>query len=243
MFLKRIVFTSLLIINNICLASDGENMDIENNWNKLHLYWKNLTFEQAKEQDFLIRKSIGDDLSYSDKDIEQLKLLVSAQREFSPIGLGEIEKIEKSLNVKLPDDYKKSLKINSKEVVKDEFVYPWLGSWNTLHDTSEIIKYSLRNREMDHEVFQIRNGLSDEYGFWNKKWVIFFDWNMDFLAVLDLREDEKYYGQVLCLCIEDGSISKWANSFSEWFELSVNETIKHGELRVTTIDNVLRMQQ
>lgn len=214
-------------------------MSIEKTWNKLYDYWKNLEFDEAKKQDYLIRKSIGDDLNYSDDDIKRIKTLVSIEKEFVPIDLSEIENIEKELNVKLPEDYKKSLTINSKEISFNGFLYPWLGGGNTFLESSEIINFSLNNKKLDFEVFEFRNGLSKDYCFWNEKWVIVFNWNMDYLVVLDLREDEKFYGQVLCLCIEDGTIAKWADSFEIWFELAVNEVLEYGELRIVTIENLL----
>jgi hypothetical protein len=64
---------------------------------------------------------------------------------------------------------------------------------------------------------------------------------MNYYGVLNLDKESSNYGEVLCLCVEDGSISRWANSYEEWFELVVEETLTYGELRISTIESLLSM--
>lgn len=214
-------------------------MSVKANWERLYKFWHELDFDTAKKNDYEIKKSIGDILEFSEDDIERIKDLVSINREFKPASDDEILEVETKLNITLPENFKESLKINAFETNVQDFVYPWLGGWNILLNCEEMLSFTLRSRKLDFDVFDNRIELNDEYRRWNEKWVIIFQWNMDYFIVLDLSDDPKKYGQVLCLCIEDGSIAKWADSFKTWFEEAVNEVEQFGELRTETIESVL----
>jgi len=213
-------------------------LSVKANWEKLYKFWQELDFDTAKKYDYELRVRIGDTLEYSQDDIEKIKKSVSVHREFKPASIDEIQDVESKLNVNLPDDFKESLNINAYEFI-DKYAYPWLGGWNNLFNCKDIVSFTLSKRKLDFEAFSNRINLTDEYGFWSDKWIIIFDWNMDYLVALDLSDDPNKYGQVLCLCIEDGTIAKWTDSYDAWFEEAVNEVLQYGELRTETIEKVL----
>lgn len=225
-------------------------MSVKTNWERLLRFWQELDFDTAKKHYYELRVSKRDNLEFSPDDIEKIEKLVSVHREFKPATDDEIFEVEKKLNVKLPIDFKESLQINNHETAVDIYLYSWLGGGNHMLECKDMVTFSLDNREMfsldnrelDFEVFDQRINLTEEYTYWNDKWVIIFDWNMDYLAVLDLREDPKYYGKVLCTDIEFGKIAKWADSYADWFEIVTNEVLEYGELRLDTISSLFPQQ-
>jgi len=217
-------------------------LSVKTNWGKLLRFWQELDFDTAKKLDYELRVRIGDTLEFSQEDIERLQKSVSVYREFKPASDQEIQEVESKLDVNLPEDFKESLQINNHETAVDIFLYSWLGGGNHMLECKDMITFSLDNRELDFEVFDQHINLTEEYTYWNEKWVIIFDWNMDYLAVLDLREDPKYYGKVLCTDIEFGKIAKWADSYVEWFEIVTNEVLEYGELRLDTISSLFPQQ-
>lgn len=215
-------------------------MTIKENWARLYSFWDELDFERAKAYDERERREIGDTLEYAQQDIQRLEKWASFERELKSASIDAIKDIKTSLGVALPMSFKESLSINAYEPQDQGFVYPWLGSWNVMQNPEEIIKLSMQNREFEWEVFKETNDLiQEDYEMWSDKWVVVFDWNGDYFVALDLREDEEFYGNVLCFCIEDGSIAKWADSYEEWFELVVDEVLQYGQLRISTIENLL----
>ena len=187
-------------------------MTIEENWNRLKLFWDTITFEEFKKLDEEERIGCEETLEYTQKDILELHNKVSTKRAFSPASDEEINRIEKELDVVLPDSFKQSLKINAKDPI-----YPFLGGWNSVLKINFMIDFSLSFKT---------------YSISNKKWVVFFEWNMDYFAVLNLDTENLNYGEVLCVCPENVNIEKWADSYEEWFNMAVEETITYGELQI-----------
>ena len=216
-------------------------MTIKENWERLYKFWDELDVERAKAYDEVVRKEIGDTLEYAEQDIQRLEKWASFEREWKSASTDEIKDLESNLGVALPKSFNESLSINAYEPQDQGFVYPWLGSFNMMQNPEEIVEITTENREdLDYEVFEDPNDLMQEdYEMWSDKWIVIFDWNGNYCAVLDLREDEEFYGNVLCMCIEDGTIAKWADSYEEWFELVVDEVLRYGQLRLSTIENLL----
>jgi len=215
-------------------------MSIEENWQRLYKFWKELSFERAKEFDIIRSNSIGDSLLYTDEDDEGLRNWALFDRVYRAASVDEISTIENSLNVTLPKSFKKRLLINAYEPYDKAFIYPWLGEWNMMNEPVDIIEQSLDSRKLDYEVFDNPKNLpQEEYEMWSDKWIVIFDWNGDYLVTMDLREEPEFYGKVLCMCIEDGTIAKWADSYEEWFSLVVDEVLEYGILRISTIEKIL----
>jgi len=215
-------------------------MSINENWQRLYNFWKELSFEKAKEYHIICKKPIGERSKYIDEDNERLKNWVLFDREFQPAQTEEIVAIENSLNVTLPQSYKESLLINAYEPHDNAFVYPWLGEWNMMNEPEDIIEQSMSNKELDYELFaDTKNLVKEDYKMWSDKWIVIFDWNYDYLVTMDLREEPQFYGKVLCMSLKDGTLAKWADSYEEWFSLVVDEVLEYGILRISTIEKIL----
>lgn len=214
-------------------------MSVKENWDRLFKYWDELTFEKAKEREASFRSRNGDTSEFDSEDLQMIRKAVALKRELTGATEKEITELEHALDVKLPQYFKESLQINCTDPVSDGYVYPWLNHSNLLSNCKSMVEFSLDQRIYNEFPYETILNLPEDSLQWNEKWVIFFDWNMDYFGVLDLREGLDSYGQVLLVCNEDGVIAKWANSYEEWFQMAVEEVLEFGELRLETIESVM----
>ena len=162
----------------------------------------------------------------------------------------EIKRLEENLSTVLPESFTKSLKITNGEIsvdTEDEDMSTWFGDWNTLLNCDKIFKesndYYIHFSKEEHilpwdEIYGIKNIPQK----WSDKFIVFFDNNCEIYALLDMREGDGK-GQVLITDIEAGILAFWANSYEEWLEMAVDEVVLHGELRLETMEKLLRIKE
>lgn len=156
--------------------------------------------------------------------------------QYTPASEIDIKRLQEYYG-SVPKDYMDSLSICNPV---DQFWLDELG-WSRLLNIEESIKI---NKDFN------ANELNDPFGYTYiygeiinpkkiipKEWILIFEWNMDYFVAIDMLSDDK--GQIIVFCIEDATLAKWENSYEEWFAMAVDEVIKHGELRVETIEEVL----
>jgi cell wall assembly regulator SMI1 len=219
---------------------------VAENWNRLFNFWNKINFNDIERFDYENRIRIGDTLVYTEEDEQKLKKLISVNREFSPASLDEILKLEEVLNIKLPISFKESLQINDKDIIENHNFYPWLGGWNQLFSCKDIINHEL---ELQKYRWFCKNG-SFEYIFGDvenpkysepKEWIPICNWNGDYIIAIDMLSKNK--GQIIVYSNEDSIVSKWTDSYEDWFKVVVDEVLKYGELRVETIEKILHISE
>jgi len=214
-------------------------MTIQKNWQRLYKFWKELNYQKLKACDLLYRKALDEDLVYTKDEIDNLKKKILdfslIKRELNPASNKEIDSLKKELNIVLPQSFEESLKVNVGDVHKGEYIYTWLGGWNRMLDINDMIKYFLDKTKYycmqnKDKSFQDVNNLPNEYAYWNKKWLVFLDYNQDEQYVLNLDHTSLNYGEVLSVSMEFSTIERVANSYEEWFEIATKETLTYGEI-------------
>lgn len=158
----------------------------------------------------------------------------------------EILNFEAYLQVKLPDDFKKSLEIcnaypsERKYVIKSSCLIT--GGAGTL--------YTINDMQIAHEDF--KGYMFDGYAYkhidskifpkdivWSNDWIPIYSWNCDELVLLDLRENiGEQYGQILYLDQEYDILGIWATSYEEFLKSIANAILDHGEFNHDDMQNI-----
>ena len=139
----------------------------------------------------------------------------------------EINSLKSTYAVKLPEPFIEAFKLCNEDFPsvgykKEPFM--WFGVANTHYSVKTLLE---ANKDMQ------------EWGEWDKDIIFFYTFDGAFYAALDMRKNSQTEGKVLCVELEAGEFKVWANSYEEWLEMTVNEVLQHGELRVETIEEVL----
>ncbi len=145
----------------------------------------------------------------------------------------EITQLEKDLGLKLPKTFLDSFRMCNESVMKNEN-----GEWFQWFGEN---RYKINNIDSDWDDVNIVYQQQLEYDeSWDKKWIPFYDWNVNYLAILDMNDDENgNQGVVYCYDLERGDMVRWADNYTEWLKMAVAEVIEYGELRCKTIEKVL----
>ena len=145
----------------------------------------------------------------------------------------KIAEFESSFEINFPQDFRESFLIcDERYILKTNEKKGWLGE-NELYSFSSN-KYDWYNIfEVNKQIFSFANDIG-----WNKKWIQFYDYETWYSAVLDTET-----GKVYCYENETGINVLWANSFTEWFKMAVDEVIQYGELRIETMENLLGLEE
>jgi len=214
-------------------------MTIVKNWQKLYKFWKELDFEKLKACDLALKKVLDEDSIYNKDEIDILKQQILdwslIKIKFNPATNKDIKYLEKKLNVILSNDFKESLEINVGDIYQNEYIYSWLGNWHHMLSIEDMIKYTLNKREYyliekKTKSFEYINDLPNEYSYWNKKWLIFYDYNQDEQYIVNLDNSSLFYGEILEVSMEFSTIRRLANSYMEWFNIATKERLTYGEI-------------
>jgi len=147
----------------------------------------------------------------------------------------EILSSEESLQLKLPDDLKRSLKrcnaypSDPKNVKLSS--YCMTGGAGHLFPLEIIVSWYKDFNEYMYDgcTYQhIDPKLTPKDIIWSHEWLPIYSWNCDVIALLDLRKGiDEQYGQVLYLDQEYSTLGVWAKSYEEFLKLIADAIVDH----------------
>ena len=158
----------------------------------------------------------------------------------------EILSFEQSLQLKLPNDLKKSLKrcnaypSEPQKVVSSSccmtggsghlFSLETIASW--YKDFNEYMYDGCTYEHIDPK-------LTPKDIIWSHEWLPIYSWNCDVIALLDLRKGiGEQYEQVLYLDQEYSTLGVWAKSYEEFLKLIADAIVDHGAFNRNDMEKV-----
>lgn len=119
------------------------------------------------------------------------------------------------------------------------------SNWGSLYNIDDMLETSKNFSTFKQENIgyykEVLGNIKNPKMAMPKEWIPIYDWNSDYIVVVDMLSKNK--GQVIVFCLEFGTVAKWTDSYEEWFALAVDEVLKYGELRVGTIESILQMSE
>lgn len=141
----------------------------------------------------------------------------------------EIETLKTSFEVGPPESFIDVFKYCSKDDPKYADVRE---NCSIIFGTSSCQHSISLMKQINKDMSEIDDSFKDQ--------IIFYDWDATYYAVLNMRQDDKSYGKVLCVHLESGIFDVWADSYEEWLELMVNEVVRSGDVDSKFIEKVLK---
>jgi len=204
-----------ILTNCIVYSVNIKEKNMKQNWERLFKHWSNQKIDfwnNGKLEKFTDKTTCRGATS---KDIDKIKNYYS----------------------NIPDDLLESLTICNEG-------NRWFGfnGWGLLYGTNEILETSIsfeKSTKNSLGIYKVvEQGIVNPTTLFPKEWIPIFDWNGVYIIAIDMLSKNK--GQIIIISIEDSTIRKWTNSYSEWFTLVVTEVLTNGELKTETIESILK---
>jgi len=152
----------------------------------------------------------------------------------------DIKLLQEKLQLKLPDEFIKSLMICNDEKLDREYEKKFrMEIEKNPYKKILLGKIGLLEIKEIIESYAIRLYTYCEYSNTPKEWIpLTTHWYGTYESILDTREGT--FGQVLFSVGEEDMYKVWANSYEEWLELIANEVTVHGEVREEMLEHVYK---
>jgi len=155
----------------------------------------------------------------------------------------EIEEVEKTINMKLPIDLKKSLKYcniyptDYEKVQKSSACF--LGEFGTLYNTDEIIKFISIElyKYVEHPYKNVYGDIKSPQDGWQKEWIPIYSYNGDIELVIDVRDDD--FQPILYVDNEFDILALVANSYQEFLNMVLDSILKTGLYASEELENIM----
>lgn len=255
-YLHKIVLSFLMYLLLGCTEKPNQMErdimnDVNHSWNRIFMFWRNDTFEDAIERERNIQIDFGEPAEIDLDTFEYIKTFAKVRNKCQGASQQELDFLQKQIDVNLDKALLGSLSICAHPDTLDGDRYEWLGDINRLLTINEIVEEYNMFRKFDlqspddasrHQYFQIFDGVVAPASMWPKEWIPIFDWDTSYKGVLDMREDiGDQKGQILLIAVEGGIIARWADSYEGFLSMAADSVEKYGEMRIQDIEQTLRL--